>query len=305
MTDGIHPRNGAGPERRAMSVHVGEVPVATDGQTPRRAGRQRKNAWSWWDRAAAPVLGLVGIVLFLLLWQAAPMFGWVNPKFLPTALEVLGVFVQSLGLASFWAAVGHTMLAWAIGFSVSVVAGVILGLVIGSSGFLRKATHSTIEFLRPIPSVALIPLAVLLFGLRLESELLLIIYACLWLVLIQVLYGVADVDKVADDTARSMGLGTVARMRYLVWPTTLPYLVTGIRLTATVALILAITAELVIGTPGLGSEVAQAQSNNAIASMYALILTSGLIGVLVNLVMRLLEKKVLFWHTSVRGEVAL
>jgi ABC-type nitrate/sulfonate/bicarbonate transport system permease component len=197
------------------------------------------------------------------------------------------------------------MLAWAIGFSVSVVAGVILGLVIGSSGFLRKATHSTIEFLRPIPSVALIPLAVLLFGLRLESELLLIIYACLWLVLIQVLYGVADVDKVADDTARSMGLGTVARMRYLVWPTTLPYLVTGIRLTATVALILAITAELVIGTPGLGSEVAQAQSNNAIASMYALILTSGLIGVLVNLVMRLLEKKVLFWHTSVRGEVAL
>lgn len=249
------------------------------------------------------VLGTLGILLFLGIWQAVPTLGFVNPRFLPPASEVLTIFVSNLLLQSFWAAIAQTLGAWSLGLVISIAAGIIVGLVIGSSRFLRDATHSTIEFLRPIPSVALIPLAVLLFGIRVQSELLLIVYACFWQVLIQVLYGVEDVDKVAEDTARSLGLGRFARIRHLVWPTMLPYLVTGIRLAATVALILAITAELIIGTPGLGSEVAQAQSNGAIAAMYALIVASGLIGVIVNLVVRFAERKVLFWHNSIRGEL--
>ena len=79
--------------------------------------------------------------------------------------------------------------------------------------YLRQATSSTIEFLRPIPSVALIPLAVLLYGSELRSVLLLVVYASFWQVLIQVLYGVQDVDPVAEETARSYGLGTWARIR--------------------------------------------------------------------------------------------
>ncbi|HEY4558445.1 MAG TPA: ABC transporter permease subunit, partial [Enteractinococcus sp.] len=172
-----------------------------------------------------------------------------------------------------------------------------------SSMFLRKFTNSTIEFLRPVPSVALIPLAVLLFGVGIESALLLIVYASFWQVLIQVLYGVADVDVVAMDTAKSYGMGRLARIRYVVFPTALPYLMTGVRLAAAVALILAITAQLVIGTPGLGAEIARAQSGGAYVSMYALVLATGLLGVIINIVMRAIERQILSWHTSVRSEV--
>ena len=195
------------------------------------------------------------------------------------------------------------MVAWFLGMVISVVAAAVLGFVIGSSPFLRKFTNSTIEFLRPVPSVALIPLAVLVFGVGVESALLLIVYACFWQVLIQVLYGVADVDVVAMDTAKSYGMGRLARVRYVVFPTALPYLMTGIRLAAAVALILAITAQLIIGTPGLGAEIARAQSGGAYVSMYSLVLATGLLGVIINIVFRAIERQILSWHTSIRSEV--
>jgi len=255
-------------------------------------------------RVSGPVLGATGIVLFLLAWEAVPRLGIVNERFLPPASLVLNRLFNYLGQASFWKDVGETMLAWGLGLAISVVAAVALGLVIGSSRFLGKATHSTIEFLRPIPSVALIPLAVLLFGVKIESSLLLVIYASFWQVLLQMLYGVADVDPVAENTARSYGLGRLARIRFVVWPTALPYLMTGIRLASAVALILAITAELIIGSPGLGAQIALTQSGGAVPEMYALIVVTGMIGVLINVGVRLIEKRVLAWHTSVRSEVA-
>jgi ABC-type nitrate/sulfonate/bicarbonate transport system permease component len=254
-------------------------------------------------RLSGPVLGLVGILLFLLAWELIPRLGLVQERFLPPASKVLLTLVDYFGQTAFWRDTGETMLAWAIGLAVSTVAAVALGLIIGSSSFLSKATYTTVEFLRPIPSVALIPLAVLLFGVKIESSLFLVIYASFWQVLLQVLYGVADVDPVADNTARSYGLGPIARARYVVWPTVLPYLITGIRLASAVALILAITAELVIGSPGLGYQIALTQSGGAVPEMYALIVATGIIGVLINLGVRFLEKRVLAWHSSVRGEV--
>ena len=150
--------------------------------------------------------------------------------------------------------------------------------------------------------MALIPLAVLLFGVKIESSLMLIIYASFWQIFIQVLYGVADVDNVAMQTAKSYGLNFLARVRHVVFPTALPYLMTGIRLAAAVALILAVTAGLVIGSPGLGREIALAQSGGAISGMYALVLATGLIGVVINLAMRQVERRTLSWHSSVRSE---
>lgn len=251
----------------------------------------------------APLLGVLGIVIFLGAWEAVSRTGVVDPRYLPPATEVIAALVRNAGLAAFWVAVGQTVTAWALGLGIAVVLALIAGFVIGSSRVLRRLTHSTIEFLRPIPSVALIPLAVLLFGVQIESTLLLVVYASFWQVLIQVLYGVADVDNVALQTAKSYGLGPVARVRYVIFPTTLPFLMTGVRLAAAVALILAITAQLIIGSPGLGQQIALAQSGGAIAALYALVVATGLIGIAINLFMRWLERKTLSWHSSVRSEV--
>jgi len=266
--------------------------------------RKRRRA-SAGPQARALGLGVSGIILFFVVWEATPRLGLVRERYLPPASEVLVRLGRYLGEASFWKDVADTMTSWALGLLIATVAAIIVGLIIGSSRFLRRATHTTIEFLRPIPSVALIPLAVLIFGTSIESTLLLVVYAAFWQVLLQLLYGIADVDAVANDTAKSYGLGPLARVRYVVWPTALPYLMTGLRLAAAVALILAITAELIIGTPGLGKQIALTQSGGAISSMYALVLATGMIGVLINLAARIIEKRVLAWHPSVRGEVVL
>lgn len=255
-------------------------------------------------RPRRAILGTAGIVILLLIWQIAAMTGIVDPRFLPPPTVVIPRLFEIFTVADFWVAVWDTVVSWGLGLLIALVLGSVLGVIIGLSPFLRRATNSTIEFLRPVPSVALIPLATLLFGARIESALLLIVYAAFWQILIQVLYGVADVDQVAMSTGRSYGFSAWQRVRDIVFPTTLPYLMTGVRLAAAVALILAVTAQLIIGTPGLGLEIARAQNAGLYATMYALILATGLLGVLINFAARGVERLLLSWHQSVREDVA-
>ncbi|MGW0173854.1 ABC transporter permease [Rhodococcus sp. NPDC003322] len=283
----------------AMSVaqRERESPIAV---RPQRVGSRTPNAIAPYKPL---LLGVAGILGFLLIWQVFAAVGPVSSHFLPPPTVVFSEFIQNLSDPDFWIAVGYTLRAWLIGLVISSVAAIVVGVVIGSSAFLRRATHSTIEFLRPIPAVALIPLAALLYGPALSAELLIVVYACFWIVLVQVLYGVADVDKVATDTALTLQMNFWQRVRHLIFPTLLPYLMTGVRLAATVALILSVGVELILGTPGLGLDVALAQINDDAPAMYALIVTSGLLGMLVNWLMGTVESKVLFWHASVRGGV--
>ena len=252
----------------------------------------------------AGALGVLGFCCFLAMLELVPRVGLVSPRYLPPFSEIAGALVDEVALPGFWVALADTLQGWFLGLAIALVLGVGVGVLIGSVPVLREFTASTIEFLRPIPSVALIPVAVLLFGADLRSTLLLVIYAAFWQVIVQVLYGVNDVDPVARDTALTYGLGRWARVRYVTWPTALPYVMTGLRLAAAVALILAITAELIIGSPGLGNEIGVAQSGGAIATMYALVIVTGLLGVLVNAGARVLERWLLAWHPSVRREVA-
>jgi ABC-type nitrate/sulfonate/bicarbonate transport system permease component len=251
------------------------------------------------------VLGAAGLAVFLALGEAVPRLGLVEEAYFPPTSRIVDALAVELADSTFWSALGDTLTGWALGLAIASCAGIAAGVLISVVPCLREFTASTIEFLRPIPSVALIPLAVLLYGTELRAVLLLVVYASFWQVLIQVLYGIQDLDPVADETARSYGLGTWARVRYVLWPTALPYVMTGVRLAAAVALILAVTAELVIGAPGLGARIAIAQNSQAVPEMYALIVVTGLLGLLINVGARTVERRALAWHQSVRGEVAV
>lgn len=246
--------------------------------------------------------GIAGFLAFLALWELLPVTGVLPARYFPAFHEVLGALLENIESPVFWRSVSYTAQAWFLGLSIAFAAASMVGLILGSIPVLWRYTESTIEFLRPIPSVALIPLAVLMFGIDIKSALLLIFYASFWQILIQILYGVKDVDPVALDTARVYGLGRWSRIRYVAWPSALPYAITGFRLGASVALVLAVTAELVIGNPGIGHQVALAQSAMALPEMYSLVITAGIMGVLVNILARFIERKVLAWHPSVRTD---
>jgi ABC-type nitrate/sulfonate/bicarbonate transport system permease component len=244
---------------------------------------------------------LAAVAVLLVLWELVVRVGIVAETNIPPASAALSELLNQFGDGAFWSAVGSTLEGWAAGLGIAIALGVPLGLLIGSSRWAYRGLRVPIEFLRPIPSVALIPLAVLIYGQGLQSKVFLAAFASFWPLLIQTIYGVQDVDPVATDTARSFGLGRLERMWRVTVPSAVPYIATGIRISSAVALILAVTAELVIGAAGLGREINVARSGGNLDVMYALIVATGLLGWLLNLATSAGERRVLHWHPSQRG----
>jgi ABC-type nitrate/sulfonate/bicarbonate transport system permease component len=259
---------------------------------PRQA-RARVRVPDW----ALPWLGVLSV---LALFELLSRSGAINSHYFPPVTKMLSALWDQLGEGSFWTAVGNTMEGWALGLGIAAAMAVPLGILIGSSRLSYRSLRGVIEFLRPIPSVALIPLAVLVYGTGLESKVFLAVYASFWPILVQALYGVQDVDPVAMDTARSFGFGPLERLRRVTLPSSLPYIATGLRISAAVSLILVVTAELVIGAPGLGRAINVAREGGATDIMYALIIVTGLLGWLINSVFVRAERRVLHWHPSHR-----
>src|SRR5690606_30505559 len=144
--------------------------------------------------------------------------------------------------------------------------------------FLLRSFRLIIEALRPIPAVALIPLAVLVFGIDGMTKVVLIAFSVFWPMLFQVIYGVRDVDAVARDTFLSYRLGFWTRIRYLLLPSAAPYFMTGLRISASIALVASVATELGIGAPGLGAAIHAAQSSGAHPEEYAYIIATGMLG---------------------------
>jgi ABC-type nitrate/sulfonate/bicarbonate transport system permease component len=236
----------------------------------------------------------------LALFELLPRIGLLPEDHFPPISQSLSRLGEELGTAGFWEAVGYTLEGWALGLGIAAALAIPLGILIGSSRLLYRAMRAPIEFLRPIPSVALIPLAILVYGTGMQSKVFLAAFACFWQLIVATLYGVQDVDPVATDTARSFGFSRLRRLFRVTLPSAVPYIATGLRVASAVSLILTITAELVIGAPGLGQEINLARSGGNVELMYGLILATGILGLLLNLIFVRAERHFLRWHPSQR-----
>ena len=253
---------------------------------------------------ADPVVFVLSIAVALALWELVSRTGAISQKDLPamsTTFRELWSLVQT---SHFWFAFGDTVRGWALGLAIATALAVPIGIVLGSSDFAASAFRIPIEFLRPIPSAALIPLLFLTLGTTLKSEVFLATFGAFWPLLVQTMYGVRDVDPVALETARSFGVGRLERLYRITLPSSVPYIATGLRISSTVSLILAFTAELFMGTKGLGQEVNIAQAYGLEVQLYALALATGFLGVAIHLLFTTLERRALRWHASQRPEAA-
>ena len=246
----------------------------------------------------------MAVLCALALWELLVRSGVLSDTSFPPMSETVTELGGQLGTGAFWTAVLNTLQGWALGLGLAILLAVPAGILVGSSALAYRALRVPIEFLRPIPSVALIPLAVLVYGTGLESKVFLAVFASFWPLFVQTMYGVQDVDPVVTDTARSFGLGRFERIWRIRLPSAVPYIATGVRISSAVALILAVTAELVIGSAGLGRSISVAQSGGAIDVMYALIIATGMLGWLLNILATRGEKRVLHWHPSQREQAA-
>ncbi|MCI2420373.1 ABC transporter permease [Saccharopolyspora sp. K220] len=241
--------------------------------------------------------GLVGLLGFLLIWEAFSRSGIVPQLYFPPPSTVLARFVELLGDPSFLLDLVASVLAWAIALGISIVIAVPAGLLLGSVRGIRVATRAIIEFLRPIPSVALIPLAIVLIGAGPETKIALAVYAAVWPILFNTIYALDEIDPVMVDTARSFGLGRGRVMFTVALPNAAPFVLTGIRMSAAVALILVVSTEFLTGGGiGLGSFVLDASTGaGRMDLVLAGTLVAGIVGYLINEVLELVHKRGLRW----------
>jgi len=274
-----------------MSSAPAAAPVRT-ARRPRSGPRRR----------TAILRGAIGFLALFVVAELVSRSGIVDQAFLPPTSLVLLRVVELLVDPGFLAQVGATMYAWAIGLAICIAVSVTVGVLLGSSRAAYSGSRAVIEFLRPIPSVALIPLAMLVLGNDAEMKIALIVFSTSWPVLFNTIYGMHDVDPIAKLTAKSFGRGRLSTLLTVSLPSAAPFIFTGIRIAASVALIVAISAELLAAaSDGLGRWMLDASATgNRPDLVYAATIIAGILGLVINAVLQLVERRFLGWQPALR-----
>ena len=248
--------------------------------------------------------GAAGVAVALVLLEIVTRAGLVSPTSLPPASTVLATTAVLLVDPAFLVHVAGTLASWSLGILIAIAIAVPLGIVLGSSLRSYLAGVTAVELLRPIPSVALIPLAILLLGRGLDMRVALVAYASTWPILLNTIYGIRNVDPVARDTARAFGLSAAATAWRVSLPSAAPFIYTGIRISAGIAIIVAVSCELIAGGgPGIGTfMLANAQAGVPRELAYAAIVVSGLLGLALNAGLVAAERRLFRWDVRIRGE---
>jgi ABC-type nitrate/sulfonate/bicarbonate transport system permease component len=276
---------------------VTAVPATTRGRTAtaaRLGGEPRVVRW---------LKGTAGVLIAVGLWELVRALSLLPKDYVPSVPTILSAVVENLdsGLLS---ATGETLQAWGFGMLITIALGTIVGIALGLSRWADAALRVVVEFLRPVPSVALIPVAVLIFGIGLRMQLLLIVFACVWPVLFNVRYGVASVDRMLIDTGRVSGLSGAGLVRRVILPAALPATFTGIRIASSIALVLAVSSEMVSGSPGLGKLIVDADAAANVELSYAGVFVTGILGLLLNVGMQIADRRLLPWSVASRSDVS-
>lgn len=240
----------------------------------------------------------MGIAATLIILETLSRTGVLPATSLPPISVVLTEAFTLLGDAEFLSDIASTMGAWALGLGLAILVAVPLGLLLGSFRIAYQASSAVVELLRPIPSVALIPLAILVFGQGTDMKVALVFYASLWPIFFNTVYGVRDVDPVAKETARTFRMGRLEILGRISLPAAAPFIGTGVRISAAIALIVAISAELLAGSAsGIGAFILRTSSGGGdTALVFAGTLIAGLLGVFINGVLVALENRAFAWQ---------
>lgn len=243
----------------------------------------------------------VGLILLLgLLWELSVRLEVIDSPNWPALSDVLVAFWDLLRDGTLPSVFGTSLRRLAIGYAIAVIAGVCLGLVMGYFRWAQRLFEPVVEVLRPIPSPAYIPVAILFLGIGDSMKVFMVAFSAFFPILLNTITGVRSVDPILLDTARTFGLGTRAIVRKIVFPASLVYIFTGLRISLAIALILTVIAEQVAGNSGVGFYLLSAQRSFLIPEMYASVVALAIVGFALNRLFLLVERRALPWNVHTR-----
>lgn len=255
-------------------------------------------------RKKSPV-NWAGFGFFLLcvaIVEVMARLGWLT-SYVPPPSQIFAALWSGLVDGDISTQVGVTLSVYARGLGLASTLAILVGILMGTYRPVFDALKIIVEFLRPVPSVAMIPLAILFFGLGATMRISVISYAAFWPLLINTIYGVRAIDPLALDVARNFGITGAAALWRVTLPSALASIATGFRISSTIALVVTITTELIAGNSGIGFYISQMEQANRLPEMYAGILLTGIIGYLLNTLFVTLERRLVFWTPAARGRV--
>lgn len=246
------------------------------------------------------ISGVALIAALLLLWQFSAVYVVETPTW-PPVTQILEAWYENLVDGTLLRHLLATLWRQMLGYGIAVVLGVGVGLAMGYFRPLYNLFEPLVEVLRPIPGPAYLPVLVLFVGIGHEMKVVLILLAAFFPIVLNTYSGVRAIDRVQFDTARTLGLTTLQTFRELVLPAASPQILTGMRISLAISLILAILGEMIVSNDGLGYFTLLAQRTFKIPDMYAGIFTLAVFGYVLNRLFLLGEARLLRWHIESSG----
>jgi NitT/TauT family transport system permease protein len=278
----------------ASALLAEDLALSPAAAPPRRGKRT-------WGTAGRLLLKVAAVALFLGLWEVAPRLGWVERALLPPFSEVVSAEVALARDGQLWSNTSASLVRSAAGFGIAVAVGVPVGVVIAWYAVVRDFLAPLLEVFRNTAALALLPVFTVFLGLGETPKIALVVYACVFPVLLNTISGVRTVDPLLVKSARSLGLSQLRVFQKVVLPAAVPSVFTGIRMAGAASILVLIAAEMVGAKAGLGYLINYTQMNFLIPQMYAGIVTISGIGLLVNAALVRLERRASRWREDQRG----
>ncbi len=238
----------------------------------------------------------IGPVGLFILWIIVAKLRLIDPFFLPDPFVTIGELFRQIFTGAILPDLYSTLERVALAFIISVIIGLPLGLLLGSSRKIYRSCEFVIDFFRSTPPVALFPLFLLVFGISDKSKIVVAAFASVLIIIFNTAHGVMHAKKARVLAATIMGATKLQIFRWISFWESLPQTFIGLRSAISLSLIIIIVTEMFIGTTsGIGKVIIDSQMTYEIKTMYATILLSGIIGYLLNLIFIVIEKRVLHW----------
>ena len=249
-------------------------------------------------------LGLVTMAVLVGLWELLVGSGTIDFEFLPAPSGIAQALGSLISSGDLFTAVLHTLRSTLIGWVIAGLLGIALGVWLGLSNTAWRYSIASVEIIRAIPPITLVPVSLLVFGFSLRMELVVIVYAGAWTVLVNTIDGVRHLRPELLDVGRMLRMSKLAAIRKLILPSAMPSIIVGLRLAMSLSLVLAVVAEMIGNPRGLGNALVRAQQALQPEQMFAYVVTIGILGVVLNTGLSYVSARAFPALAAGRGSVA-
>jgi ABC-type nitrate/sulfonate/bicarbonate transport system permease component len=251
-----------------------------------------------WNRESK-MNGALVLLAVMAAWELASRAEMLNPLFFPPMSTILKTFLELVSSGEIAAQILNSMRRAAAGYALAAIVFIPLGILMGLFDGLRRALEVVIETARPIPPPVVVPVAMLFFGLGEGMKIFVIFFSSAWPILLNTIDGVRNIDRVLVQTARTFGLSQGRAIVKVILPAASPQIMTGLRVSLAITLILVVISEMVGSSDGIGYFILDAQRRLKVDRMYAGMLSLALLGYLLNQLFVLFTNYFLSWHRGV------